>query len=133
MPQAIEVHVGAAVDRHQPFVFPTFARDELLDAGNRQRAGRLDDRAGILEYVLDGGADLIRIQQHDFVDMRAAKVERLLANTLYRDTVGKNADPVEAHAFPRLETFIHAGGVLRLDSDHPDVWIEIFHVDGDAA
>ena len=69
VPQPVEIHVGATVDRHQPLVLPALARHELLDARHRQRTRRLDDRARILEHVLDRGADLIGIHQHDLVDV----------------------------------------------------------------
>src|SRR4051812_26899907 len=83
MPQAIEVHVGAAVDRDQPLVLPALARHELLDARDRERTRRLDDRARVLKHVLDCRADLIRAQKQDLVDMRATEVIGLFADPLY--------------------------------------------------
>ena len=111
--------------------FQPSRRHEFLDAGYGERTCRLDDGARILEHVLDGGADLVRIQQQNLVDMRATEIERLLSNTLHRNTIGENSDPIERHPLPRLEGFVHAGGIFRLDTDDPDVRIEVFHVDGD--
>src|SRR6185437_15945316 len=133
MPQPIEVHVGAAVDGHQPFVLPAFASDEFLDTRNGQRPCGLDYRASILEHILDRGADLVRIQQQDLVDMRLTEIVGLLANTLDRNAVGEYADAIETHAFPRLERLIHTRGVFRLHTDDPDVRIKVFHVNGDTA
>ena len=39
-----------------------------LHAGDRQRAGGLEDGAAVLEDVLDRGADLVGAHQHDLVD-----------------------------------------------------------------
>ena len=39
-----------------------------FDAGDGQCAGRFQDRTGIREYVFDGGAGGIGIDQHHFVD-----------------------------------------------------------------
>ena len=111
--------------------FQPSRRDEFLDARHGKRTRRLDNRAGILEHVLDRGADLVRIQQQDLVDMRATEVVCLLSDTLHRHAIGEHSDPIETHTFPRLEGFVHAGGVFRLDTDDPDVRIEVFHIDGD--
>ena len=63
-----------------------------LDAGDRQRAGRLEDRARVLEHVLERGADRVGVDQHHVVDQLAADAERLLADLLDRDAVGEQAD-----------------------------------------
>ena len=67
----------------------------------RQRAGRLDDRARVLEHVLDGGADLVGVGQQHLVDQTAAQREGLLAHAPHRDAVGEHADALERHALAR--------------------------------
>jgi hypothetical protein len=44
--------------------------------------------------------NLVDIQQQDLVDVRAAEVERLLANSFHRHTVGENTDPPTSSAAP---------------------------------
>ena len=46
--QAIEVHVGAAGDRNQRLALQFLARRVRLHAGDRQRAGGLEDRPRVL-------------------------------------------------------------------------------------
>ena len=72
--QPVEVHVGAAGERDKgqagrrvPVVGQRLALQPGLGAGHRQRTGRLEDRAGVLKDVLDGGADLIGVDQDDVV------------------------------------------------------------------
>src|SRR5690606_29167331 len=45
--QAVEVDVGATVDRYHALAVPVLARDELLHAGHTQRTGRLGHGARI--------------------------------------------------------------------------------------
>ncbi len=73
VPQAIEIHVGAAIDGDDALVAPALPGHELLDAGNGERSGGLDDRTGIFKYILDGGTDLVGIQQQDLVHVFAAQ------------------------------------------------------------
>src|SRR6185312_6017962 len=54
VPQAIEVDIGATVDGYQMLAGGSATRNVALDAGDGQRTGRLEDRAGILEDILDG-------------------------------------------------------------------------------
>ncbi len=98
VPQAVEIHVGAAVDRDDAFVAPALPRDEFLDACDRERSGRLDNRARILEHVLNGGADLIRIQKQDLIDILAAQRQCLFADPLHGDAVREDTNLVERHA-----------------------------------
>src|SRR6185312_6629770 len=96
--QAVEVHVSTALDRDEALAFPALAGHIFLDAGNRQGPGRLEDRTCVLEDVLDRGADLVRVQQQDLVNMGPAEPERLLANALHGNAVGKNAHALERDA-----------------------------------
>ena len=54
------------------------------------------DRARVLEDILDGGADLIRGHQHDFIDVLPREAKRLLAHPPHRDAVGEYARPARA-------------------------------------
>src|SRR5579862_6458235 len=56
--QPIEVEIRAAVDRHQPVALRSTPRHVPLDAGDRERAGGLEDRARVLEHILDRSTDL---------------------------------------------------------------------------
>ncbi len=96
-----------------------FARDVALDAGDRERAGRLGDRAVVLEDVLDRGADLVGVHQHHLVDVLAREPEGFLADAPHRHAVGEDADALERHALARLERVVHARGVLGFDADRP--------------
>ena len=90
--QAVEVHVGAAGDRDERAVRDPMALAPRLDARDRERARRLEDRARVLEHVLDRRARGVGVDQHDVVDQLAADPERLLADLLHRDAVGEQAD-----------------------------------------
>ncbi len=105
--------------------------DVLLQSRNGQRAGRLHDGARVLEHVLDGGADLVCIEQHDLIDMVTAERERFFAHAPDRNAVGENSDPVQGDPSPGLQRLVHAGGVLRLHSDDADVGIEVLDVHRD--
>ena len=41
----------------------------FFSAGDRERAGGLDDRARVLEHVLDRGADLVGVDEQHLVDV----------------------------------------------------------------
>ena len=132
VPQPVEVHVGAAVQRDQRALAALLARDVLLDAGDRERAGRFRDRAVVLEDVLDRGADLVGGDQQHLVHVLTCETEGLLADAPHRDAVREDADALERHALPGLQRLVHAGRVLGLDADDPDARIERFHVGRDA-
>ena len=93
------------------------ARDVALDAGHGERAGRLGDRAVVLEDVLDRGADLVRVDQQHLVDVLLRQPEGLLADAAHGDAVGEDADALERHALAGAQRIVHARGVLRLDAD----------------
>ena len=79
-------------DGDQGLVLELVLRGVLLGAGHRQRAGRFEDRARVLEDVLDRGADRVGIDQHHLVDVLLAETEGLLADVLDRRAVGEQAD-----------------------------------------
>ena len=126
--QPVEVHVGAAGDRDERAVLRAMALDPCLDAGDRQRAGRLEDRARVLEHVLQRGARGVGVDQHHFVDEFARDSERLRADLLHRDAVGEEADVRELDAASRGERARHRVGIDRLDADDPDLGTHALHV-----
>ena len=116
-PQAVEIHVGATADGDKGFVFGIGFFEVTLDARQRQAAGRLHDRAGILVNVLDRGAHLIGGDQHHVIDQLLRQTKRFLADFLHRHAVGKQIDVCERDAFADLEGSRHGVGIHRLDTD----------------
>jgi hypothetical protein len=84
--------------------FSLCALGVFLGPGHRQRAGRLEDGAGVLEDVLDRRADGVGIDQHHFIDVLLAQAEGFLADVLDRRAVGKQADLFRAHALAGAAT-----------------------------
>ena len=78
-----------------------------LGAGNRQCAGRFQDRARVFEYILDCGADGIGIDTDDFIEELLAQAERLLPDQLDRHAVGKQADVLLQHPLASLQRLVH--------------------------
>ncbi len=74
------------------------ARDVVLDAGHRQRAGRLGDRARVLEDVLDRGADLVGVTSTISSTYSRASAKRFLADAPHGDAVGEDPDALERDA-----------------------------------
>src|SRR6185312_2411488 len=77
-------------------------------------------------------AHLVGAQQQNLIHMRAAEIVSLLADPLHGAAIRKDADAVEADSFPRLERFVHAGGIFRLDTDDADVGVKVVDVGGNA-
>ncbi len=115
--QAVEVGVGAAGDGDELLVADLLARHVRLGAGDGDRARRLEDRARVLEDVLDRGADRVGVDQDHLVDQFARDAEGLLADLLHRDAVGKEAHVVERHAVSRGDGTRHG---VRIDGLHAD-------------
>ncbi len=61
-----------------------------LDAGDRQRAGRLEDRARVLEHVLDRRADRVGVDQDHVVDELAARCRNVSSPTCLTATPSAN-------------------------------------------
>ncbi len=59
MAQAIKVHVGATIDRHQRLSLDIVGLDIFLQAGERHRPGGFTNRPGVFESILDRRADLV--------------------------------------------------------------------------
>jgi hypothetical protein len=100
--QAVEVHVGAGGHRHQRLALHAVLLGPGLGAGHRQRAGRFEDGARVLEDVLDRGADGVGIDQHHLVHVLLAQAEGLLADVLHRRAVGEQADRFRRTRLPAL-------------------------------
>ncbi len=62
--QAVEIEVGATVDRDEASGPRSTTGAKCLEAGQRERARRLGDSPSVLEDVLDGGADRIGVDRN---------------------------------------------------------------------
>src|SRR3569623_242252 len=105
MAQAIEVHVGAAVDGHEVLALYPRALDVALHARDRQRAGRLGDGARVVEAIFDGGADLP-----------------------HGHAVGEDAHLIQHHALLALQRAIQGRRIIGLDADDLHLGIERLHI-----
>ena len=132
MAQAVEVEVGAGVDRHERRAREPALGRVALEPRERHRAGRLGHGAGAVEHVLHGGADLVRRHGDDLVEARAADPKGFDAGLAHRHAVGEKPHAVEHHAAARREGGLHGGGVVGLDADHLDVGPEELDEGGDA-
>ena len=101
--QAVEVHVGARGNCDQRPALRLVALDVFLDAGNGECARRLQDRARVLEHILDRGADGIGVDQYHFINVLPAEAEGLFADQLDGGAVGEQADLVELDALAGLQ------------------------------
>ena len=103
-----------------------------LQARERHAAGGLRHRAGAVEDVLHGGADLVRRDGDDLVEALAADAEVLLPGLTHRNAVGEQAHAVEHHALAGRDGGFHGGSVVGLDADHLHVGPQELDVGGDA-
>ena len=103
-----------------------------LEAGRGERPGRFHDRPGVVEDVLDGRTDFVVADEDDFVDRLARQGKRQFAHLPNGDTIGEDADVIEAHATPLLERSIHGVGFEGLHADHLHVGSERLDVPRDA-
>jgi hypothetical protein len=93
--QAVEIHVGAGRHGHQVLVLQLVLPGIFLGPGNGQCARRFENRAGVLENILDRRADGIGVDQDDFVEIFLAQPEGFLADEFDGSAVGEQADLVE--------------------------------------
>ncbi len=96
------------------------AGDGRLHPGDRQGAGRLQDRAGVLEHILDRRADGVVVDADDLVDIQLRQPESFLADLFHRHAIGKNAHARQRDALALAQRTRHGIGILRLDADDPD-------------
>src|SRR5690606_4675286 len=129
--QTVEVDVRAARDRDQRLAVAE-ALDVPLQARDRERACRLHDHAAVLENILDRGADLVRLDEHDLVDDLLRDRERMVADPAHRDAVGEDADVIERDHVTPAQRVVHARRLDGLDADHGDLRVELLDVRADA-
>mmetsp|Transcript_9617 Transcript_9617/g.22294 ORF Transcript_9617/g.22294 Transcript_9617/m.22294 type:complete len:496 (+) Transcript_9617:394-1881(+) len=130
--QPVEVHVGAAGDRDQGLALSPGRRGVLLDRGDAHRPGGFEDGAGVLEHVLDRGADGVGVDEDVVVDQLTGYAEGLLADQLDRSAVRKQTDVLQLHALAGLDRADHGVGVCRLHADDPDFGAQRLDVGRDA-
>ena len=104
-----------------------------LHAGDGERAGRLHDDAHVLEDVLDGRADLVRVDEDDLVDDLARDAKRLLADAPHGDAVGERADALERDEPSGAQRLVHARRLVGLDADDLDAGVAMLEIRADAA
>jgi len=102
----------------------------LLRTGDGQRAGRLEDRTGVLEDVLDRRADGVGVDQDHFVKIFLAQAEGFLADELDRGAVGEQTDLRQADAMAFFQRLLHGVGVEGLDPDDLDLGTQALDVGG---
>ncbi len=133
MAQAAEVHVRAAQYGDQRSALGRLTLRIALHAGDGERSGRFHDRAHVLEDVLDGGANLVRVDEDDLVYDLARHAKSLLANAPHGDAVGERADALERDEPSRAQRVVHARRLVRLDADDLDARVAILQEGADAA
>ncbi|SPC08061.1 hypothetical protein CT19431_190026 [Cupriavidus taiwanensis] len=129
--QAVEVHVGAAGDCHQVLALELLALGVRLQARYGQRAGRLEDAAGVLEHVLHARADRVGIAQDDVVDQFARDAEGLLADQPDRGAVREQAHFLQLDALAGIDRALHRVRIDGLHADHLDLGAHRLDVRGD--
>ena len=131
--QAVEIHVGAAGDGDQRLVDDgVLAQAGPLHVGlgarDGQRAGRFQDGARIRKHILDGGADGVRVDDDDVIDILLRQAEGFLAHQAHRRAVRKQAHVGQGHPFARFQRARHGVRIDRLHADDLDVGANLFHV-----
>ena len=132
MAQAVEIHIGAAGNRHQGLILAALALHIGLGAGHRQSARRLHDGAGVFENILDRRADGVGVHQDDLVQQFATDAEGLLAHQLHRHPVGEQAHVLQLHPLALGNRLTHCVGIHRLHANHLDVRLQPLDEAGDA-
>ncbi len=130
-PQTIEVHVGAAQDRHERLIRDAGALDPRPQPRDGERSGRFHDRPRVVEDVLDRGADLVVRDAHDLFNRGLDDGEREPADFANGDAIGEDAHAIEHDAPAGLERLIHGIRVERLDADDANGRLERLDVAGD--
>jgi hypothetical protein len=108
------------------------ARGVGLGAGDRQRAGRFEHGARVLENILDRRADGVGIDQHHFIDVHLAEAKGFLADVLDRRAIGEQPDVLQSDALAGLQRTRHGIGVHGFDTDDPGLRSQALDVGGDA-
>ena len=118
--------------RSSPAIF--VRGDILLHAGDRERTGRLGDRARVVEDVLDRAADFVGGHDDDRVDTATRDLERLFADLRHRRAVSEQIERLLAQLDAPVgrQRRRQAGGAVGLDPDDLHVRSQVFDVRGDA-
>ena len=124
--QAVEVHVGAAGQGHQRLTVQAVRSGIFLESGHRERPGGLHDGAGVVEDVLDGGADLVGADRNPVVDELARQLEGVLTDLLDRHAVHEQAHGIQPDALPGPHAAGHGVGVVGLHAHDPDIRAQRF-------
>ena len=131
MAQAIEVDVGAALDRDQMLAADAPGLDIPLEARHRERTGRLGDAAGVVEDVLDRRTDLVGADQDDLVHPLPGDAEGLLADQAHRHPVGEETDLRQLHPPTGRQRRMQGRRLFGLDTDDPHLRHQPFDIGGD--
>ncbi|MNS88116.1 hypothetical protein D3C72_1220800 [compost metagenome] len=114
--QAVEVDIGARIDRHQGARAGMTRRPDL-HARQGHGARGLGHSAHVVEDVLHRRADGVRVDQDDVVQQVAAQAEGLVAGSAHRYPVGEQADLIQGHHMTGVDGALHRRGVGGFDAD----------------
>src|SRR3970282_1781840 len=131
--QAVEIHVGATVDCDVSCAACRMLLEVAFEPGNGERPRWFHDGAAVLENVLDGCADLVRVDEDDGFDDLASDAKSLVADAAYGDTVGENTYAVQRDGPSVQQSIMHAGGIDRLDTDDFDCREKVLDIGADPA
>ena len=127
--EAREVHVGARGD-HDGGAGRRACRSAAarFRPAMRQRAGGLEHRAGLLEGVLDRGADLVGRDRDDVVEVARGRARTCARRPAVTATPSaKRPTCSSTTRAPGRERARHRVGVVGLDADDPDLGPELLH------
>ncbi|MNI44050.1 hypothetical protein D3C73_984020 [compost metagenome] len=100
----------------------------MLGAGHRHGARRFQDAARVLEHILDGGADRVRVDHHEVVHVLARELEGFDAHHLDGGAIRKQADVVQLHAATGAHAAQHGVGILGLHANDLDLGPQLLDV-----
>ena len=98
--QPVEVHVGAAGNRHQGLAVQALLHHIALHAGYGKGSGRLQDRTGVFEHVLDGCADGVGVDCHHAIHRLLRQFKSELTDAAHRHAIGEKAHLLKLHPLP---------------------------------
>ena len=130
--QPVEIHIGAADDGGEGSTLGPLSIDVFFQTRHRQGPGGLGDGAGVIEDILDGGADFIGGDGNHLVQGLTQHPEGFLAHLGHRRAIGKQAHLLELDPPAPVEGGLEAGGVIRLHGDDLHLRTDKFDIGGDA-
>lgn len=133
--QSVEVHVCSTSDGYQltAGVLGWVGSNILLESSERESSCWFENRARVLEDVLDGCADIVGVDLDDFVHNVLADAECLLTHSLHSSSICEEAHLSESHSLSKLERLNERVRIVRLHSDDLDVRCESLDVDSDTS